>query len=129
MDDLPPELIDDIVSHGSYHAFDYRTRYRELKSFARVSPTFRLASQRLLNDKVVLNFDRTARLWLGNRWQGNVREVRMWMGLREGNLVESGVRDDTAAEIIRACPNLEVLELPGSRADVRILEEPNLRSE
>ena len=58
-----------------------------------------------------------------------MRELRMWMGPREGGLVESGVRDDTAAAIVRECPNLEVLELPGSRADVKILEQPNLRSE
>ena len=129
--DIPPELLDHIVLHGSNHGLDHRARYREMKSFSLVDPAFRSASQRLLNQRLKFNFDTNARLWLENRWEGRVKELSLWVGERENGRLASGVTGETALEIIRACgsDSLEKLELLGSRVDYKILEEPNLKSE
>ena len=129
-EDLPPELITSILEEASpttWMAGVARPQYQELLSFSRISSFFAPIAQELMHGRLDLTSERSAKLWLKERYQGCVVRELIFRGYGSERAV---VRTETAMEVIRSCTGLQTLRLDQECfLGAKILEEPNLRSQ
>ena len=128
LNELPPEIVEMVVRVGSDPEKSAGIQYRDLGSFARISPIFQHPSQRVLNERVVLENARVMVAWIKERREEFVvkeLEFRLWG--EDPTLLE----DTLVVRAIRGCsPLLQKLRVVGDqRVDAAILAEENLKSQ
>ena len=126
LNELPLEIVDIIVRVGSDHTASPKFRYRDLRSFARISSSFQSPSQRAMSERVSLSTASAARAWIesGSRMYVT-KELEFCSSLADA------MGTDDLRGAIRACrPGLDKLAVRMyNDLEYSILEEPNLRGE
>lgn len=129
IEDLPSELLSEILLSSLQETAQIRARYELLKTLALVNHTWRGAAQRLLWRDVYLYHDSVAAAFLSCDPAGaqrhRVEELRLF-----GDLQWEGVTNSTAREVVEQARGVEVLALwYFERLDSTLLEASSLSGE
>ena len=127
LNELPPEIVDIIVHIGSSPQVRPESRYEDLNSFARIAPVFQYASQRVMNEQVVLSNGGLVMVWLEERKEEFVvKELKLHLPVDHDRTI---AEENLVVRAIRACSSLlRTFEVGGwHRFDAAILAEANLK--
>ena len=129
LDELPPEIVEIIVRVDFDPTASPKFRYRDLKSFSRITPSFQSPSQRVLSERVLLSTAMAAAAWIES---GSRLYVTRELEFRSnGSTWSGGIRTVAVQGAIRACrPGLEKLAVLIVNPLLNtVFEEPNLKGE